>query len=352
MNSCTKRLKKLDITKSGSSSWRAPSNIALVKYWGKKEVQIPCNPSVSFTLKNCFSETSLEWSPKEEGSLTYEFMFEGQSKKSFHSKLDQFFEKIIDYIPELNHYHFIINSKNSFPHSAGIASSASAMAALALNLVSFERSLGLDLNEEEFIQRSSFLARIGSGSASRSLFAEVACWGDHPTFGNDHYALSFSNELHSNFKNYRDSIVIVDDQEKAVSSRVGHALMNNHPFANERFTQAHANYSLCLSALKSGDTNSFIKIVEAEALSLHAMMMTSSESYMLMRPGTLQIIEEVRKFREQTSIPICFTLDAGPNVHILYPSDNLDVVMKWFNDKVKNFKVIHDELGNGPEMIQ
>ncbi|MCP4913016.1 MAG: diphosphomevalonate decarboxylase [Oligoflexia bacterium] len=349
MSSCTKRLKKLSLDSIGQASWQAPSNIALVKYWGKKEVQIPCNPSVSFTLKNCHTKTSIEWKPRKAtiDNFQYSFLFEGKEAPDFHSKIDQFFEKLIEFIPELHSYEFKISSENSFPHSAGIASSASAMAALSLCLVSFEREMGLDLSEDQFYNRASFFARLGSGSACRSLYPEVACWGESEVIGNDLFALPFSQQLNEVFRNYQDSVVIVDSGVKSVSSRAGHALMNDHPFAMTRFEQASLNYRKCLEILKVGDLNSFINLVENEALTLHAMMMTSRENYMLMKPGTLEVIEKLRLYRSESNIPLCFTLDAGPNVHILYPKKHEEAVKKWISENI-SFKVIHDELGEGP----
>lgn len=349
MSSCTKRLKKLSTNSHGATTWKAPSNIALVKYWGKKDIQIPCNPSVSFTLKNCYTKTSLKWeaSSSDEKGFQYTFLFEGEETPSFHGKIDQFFEKLMDYIPEIKDYRFEISSENSFPHSAGIASSASAMAALSLCLVSFERDMGLDLTEDQFFNRASFFARLGSGSACRSLYPEVACWGESEVIGNNLFALPLAQKLNEIFKNYQDSVVIVDSGVKSVSSRAGHALMNDHPFAMTRFEQASLNYRKCLEILEKGDLESFIGLVENEALTLHAMMMTSKENYMLMKPGTLDVIEKLRLFRSETNIPVCFTLDAGPNVHILYPKRNEEAVKTWISENI-SFKVIHDELGEGP----
>ena len=115
-------------------SWKAPSNIALVKYWGKLKGQIPANPSVSFTLTNCYTETSVYFEKLENPSkdFQFDFFFEGNPKPSFHPKIVTFFERIYEYQPFLKDYYLRIDSYNSFPHSSGIASSASAMAALAL----------------------------------------------------------------------------------------------------------------------------------------------------------------------------------------------------------------------------
>jgi len=157
----------------GEVTWQAPSNIALVKYWGKKENQVPANPSVSFTLNNCKTTTKLEFQKKSKRSDSFDFelYFEGKKKEDFKPKIQQFFERIENYCPFLKDYIFEIHTENSFPHSSGIASSASGMSALALCIMSLEKQLGSNAlkNEDYFNQKASFLARLGSGSACRSV---------------------------------------------------------------------------------------------------------------------------------------------------------------------------------------
>jgi diphosphomevalonate decarboxylase len=146
----------------GNFQWSAPSNIALVKYWGKKENQIPANPSVSFTLKNCKTITKLAFAKKEkQDKFSFDLFFEGKPKEDFKPKIQKFLERIEIYLPFLKDYHFTIDTENTFPHSSGIASSASGMAALAMNFMSLEKSLNPSMTEEYFFQKASFLARFG-----------------------------------------------------------------------------------------------------------------------------------------------------------------------------------------------
>ena len=256
---------------SFNCKWEAPSNIALIKYWGKSPVQIPMNPSISFTLKNCVTKTDISFEPIKNTSkkVKFEFSYNGESKSDFNSKLEIFFERIINYQPFLINYYLKINSVNNFPHSSGIASSASAMAALSACLIDFENSHNPIVEKQKKI---SFLSRLGSGSACRSVSGPIMTWGKH--------------------------------------SKVP----------------------------KSND-----------------MMMTSNPYFILIKPKTLNIINEIRDFRRKFNIPICFTLDAGANVHLLYPqihkSDVLELIKKNLSIYCNN-SYINDEVGVGIKKIK
>lgn len=349
--------------KKGSFTFSAPSNIALVKYWGKIETngaeQIPANPSISFTLSNCRTITTLEFEPKTNREKpTFDLFFEGKPREDFKPKIAKFLERIQKYCLFLGQFHLIIKTENTFPHSSGIASSASGMAALAVNIMALEKQLYPKISEDYFYAKASFLARLGSGSACRSIKNSMVIWGKHNDFkeSSDLYGTIFPDAIHSNFDNYQDTILLVDKGEKQVSSTIGHNLMHDHPFANERFQQAHKNLSKLKEILKSGDLNSFTQLVESEALTLHAMMMTSMPYFILIKPNTLEIINAIWNFRKVTNIPICFTLDAGANVHILYPKNVKTEVLKFIlSDLIgycKNGEYICDALGFGIQQIK
>lgn len=347
-----------DVIEKGSFQWSAPSNIALVKYWGKKENQIPANPSISFTLNHCKTITQLGFDKKQnDGTFSFDLLFEGQPKEDFKPKIQKFFERIFEYCPYLKDFHFTIDTRNTFPHSSGIASSASGMAALAMNIMSLEKALNPTMTDEYFHQKASFLARLGSGSACRSIKGQVVVWGNHAEIkgSSNLFGVEFPSVLHVNFKNYQDTVLLVDKGEKQVSSTVGHDLMHNHPFAERRFEQAHTNLSKIKSVLTSGDLEAFIKIVESEALTLHAMMMTSMPYFILMKPNTLEIINKIWNFRNETQIPVCFTLDAGANVHVLYPENNKEIILQFIKNELvgycQNGQYICDQIGIGAQAI-
>jgi diphosphomevalonate decarboxylase len=338
----------------GSFSWSAPSNIALVKYWGKKENQIPANPSVSFTLNNCKTMTTLVFDKKQnDGNFSFDLLFEGKPKEDFKPKIQKFLERVAIYLPFLKEYHLTIDTQNTFPHSSGIASSASGMAALAMNFMSLEKALNPKMSEDYFYSKASFLARLGSGSACRSVKGQIVVWGNQANIkgSSDLCGVEYPYAIHDTFKNFQDTILLVDKGEKQVSSTVGHDLMHNHPFAERRFAQAHENLDKLIPVFENGNLEEFIKIVESEALTLHAMMMTSMPYFILMKPNTLQIINAIWKFRNETKIPVCFTLDAGANVHVLYPNVVKEKVLQFIKaelvDYCQNGQYLCDEIGNG-----
>ena len=333
-----KYIKSID---TGSVTWKSPSNIALIKYWGKKEDQIPQNPSISFTLDTCTTVTKLTYKKRAEkdSNFSFDLYFEGKQKDDFKPKINTFLQRIENYLPFLKDYHFTIETSNSFPHSSGIASSASGLSALALCLMSLEKELHPAMTEEDFTKKASFLARLGSGSASRSIEGDLVVWGKHEdTVGsNDLFAIKYPYKVHEVFENFQDTILLVDKGEKQVSSTIGHNLMHNHPFATQRFAQAHENLTKIQSVLADGNLQAFIEIVESEALTLHAMMMTSMPYFILMKPNTLEIINRIWKFRQESGTHICFTLDAGANVHVLYPENEKEEIYAFIQKELVKF---------------
>ena len=333
-----------NITTKTSFTWKAPSNIALVKYWGKTEPQIPKNASISFTLTNSHSITTIDFTPKSKtgnnNEIQFDLFFEGKKKEDFKPKITKFFQRIKEYCPYLLVYDMVIHSENSFPHSSGIASSASGMSAIAMCLVSLEKSLSrVELTDDFIRKKASFLARLGSGSASRSIEGPLVVWGQHPNIkgSSDLYGVPFPYEVHEVFKNYHDAILLVDKGEKQVSSSVGHDLMHNHPFASQRFDQANENLATISEILQNGEIDSFINLVESEALSLHAMMLTSNPYFILMKPNTLEIINSIWRYRSNTGSKVCFTLDAGANVHVLYPANESKNILQFIDNELSKF---------------
>ena len=353
----------------GKVGWQSPSNIALVKYWGKKGKQIPQNPSISFTLSECCSETFISFEKADR--LDFRFFFEGKENPAFGAKIEKFLIDYQAFFPFINQLALTVESRNTFPHSSGIASSASSMSAFVMGMVEIESLLvGLSTGSRALVdsvpepvegpinmQKASYFSRLASGSAARSVFPAMALWGKTEAYegSSDEYAVSLSEYIHPVFKTYRDSILIVSGETKSVSSRAGHALMEGNPYASARYAQANENIKNLLAALKSGDLDTFINITESEALQLHALMMCSNPSFILIKPNTLNIINEIKGFREETKIPLCFTLDAGPNVHLLYPESEAEKVVHFIKDNLAAYcvdnKWIADHVGDGPKKL-
>lgn len=324
---------------------RSPSNIAIVKYWGKHGNQLPNNPSISFTLSNCFTETKVTYKEASHDDISMEFYFEGKENSAFKSKIEKFLDANEQYFTFLKGLDLKIESYNSFPHSSGIASSASSMSALIMCLLEIKYK-----DSEIDLQEASFLSRLASGSAARSVYPLMTLWGETPSLSNssDEYAIPIGDMIHPVFKTYHDTILIVSSKEKSVSSRAGHSLMDNHPMAEMRYATARKNTEDLLTILKQGDLEGFIRIAEEEANQLHDLMATSTPSYTLKEPNTINIINKILEFRKETGLPVCYTLDAGPNVHLLYPDSCAEQVHTFIEEVLKDYcfenKYINDKV--------
>ena len=342
-----------------SATWTCPSNIALVKYWGKKEggIQLPANPSISFTLSDLYAKTTISLPHGNvSGKPAFSFLLDGKPQVSFHPKIEQFLSRIWNDFSVVREYHLHIESSNNFPHGTGIASSAAGFGALALCICDLQEQVsGHKL--EDFYTQASTIARLGSGSACRSVFDGPAVWGETPASegSSDYFAVPFSGVLHETFQEFCDAVLIIDESEKKVSSTEGHSLLVNNPYAQARYQVAAENLNRIADAMTKGNMRSFISIVESEAMQLHAMMMASSPGYILMRPNTLAVIEAVWNFREQHALPLMFTLDAGANVHLLFPKLYKEQIVNFIQSDLlsicKNGLYLCSDIGKGPEKL-
>jgi len=347
-------------TKAGEISWRSPSNLALIKYWGKYGNQIPRNPSVSFTLEQAFTDLTIEWNPgqRAERTINVELYLDMFRHEVFEERIKKKLAGLTDIFPFLHQLDLVIHTSNSFPHSSGIASSASSMSALALCLCSMEHEFFGTLDDDHlFEQKASYVARLASGSASRSIFGTAAVWGETPVVpeSSDLYAVPVEHKIHPVFKDFHNAILIVSSGEKKVSSSEGHALMNENPYAEARYNQARQRFAQMMSALESGDVERVGTLAEQEAMTLHALMMASNPSYTLMEPASLEMIKQIRAFRLDTGIQAYFSLDAGPNIHLLYPAADKEKVSEFVITQLapmcQNGLFIDDKVGSGPEQL-
>ena len=336
--------------------WECPSNIALVKYWGKKPEQLPLNPSLSFCLKKARTRTGIQLLPGFRRKLN--FLYEGKPSP-FARRVEHYLDLLSIEMPWINDYSFSIESENTFPHSAGIASSASAFGALGLCLADLDRQLnGIPVSQEQFLHHASRLARLGSGSACRSAYPGFVWWGKSAALkgSTDCYAIPLNPQVHPDYLNLRDAVLLVDSGAKKVSSSAGHELMNDHPYRKARISQGNVNAEALLRLLKAPDYKQFFEVVENEALSLHALMMSSTPSFLLLKPDSLVVIEKIRDFREQSGLPIGFTIDAGPNIHFLYMEKDKEEVHHFIETELisllKDGGWLDDCIGEGPVKVE
>lgn len=335
-----------------SISASCPSNIALIKYWGKYANQIPANPSISYTLNHCRTNTSIEFLANEKFSV--QTFLAGNEEAKFAEKIEKYFTSIEKYLPWILQGSYIIKTENTFPHSSGIASSASGFGAIAKCLMDLDQMFSIKdessiINQPSsfMIKKASFLARLGSGSACRSLYNGLVVWGETPEVegSSDLFAVKYpDSEIHEIFKNFNDWVLLIHEGEKSVSSTVGHGLMNSNPYAERRFAEARENFVPMKEILKSGDLEKFITLVEHEALTLHAMMMISEPAFILMKTGTMEVIQKIWKFRKETNLPLFFTLDAGANVHLLFPTEKFEIRDSRFEEKESQISNIKHQI--------
>ncbi len=356
----------------GEIIWQVPSNLALVKYWGKKGDQLPANPSLSLTLRESVTvlEAQFVFDPQRDAcdptsEWTFEFSADPSNNVAFGKKTFRHLEAMANYYPFLTRTKLSLKSHNTFPHSAGIASSASASlstALLAEGLATILRCENLEsaITDPMSLQRASYLARLGSGSATRSAFPIGALWGEwkNSLSSSDEWGIGVADEL-PYLKTLEDMILVVDHNKKKISSRVGHELMDCHPYRQERYVRASARLHSLWLAIASGETaedfHGMGSIIEAEALDLHALMMSSSPPVVLMCPETLAIILALWQWRAESKVPVYFTLDAGPNIHLLYPKSVASALPQFKQVlKDKNLlpqQIIKDGAGQGPRLL-
>lgn len=335
--------------------WKSPSNIALVKYWGKRTGQLPANPSLSMTLSRALTTTETEVH-RTSGAAEL-VSLNGDPQHPFLLKLRPYFHWLMQQMPVLEGYSFSITTENSFPHSTGIASSASGISAFTLCMIDVaSRIAGINMSDKHLLHLASFAARMGSGSACRSVYGGFSVWGENDaiTGSSDLFAIPVNEMVHPDMANLHDAILVVSSKPKSVASSLGHSMMNHHPFAPARFIQAENHLSQSLLALKNGDFELLGRIAEEEALTLHSLIMTSPGGNLLFEPESIALLKKIRQARS-TGLPLFYTLDAGPNVHLLYPANAAVNVESFINAELLPFceegKVIFDKRGEGPQKI-
>jgi diphosphomevalonate decarboxylase len=316
-------------TPSGTATAFANANIAFIKYWGNREnaLRLPANGSISMNLEGLYTRTTVSF----QHSLPYDELIvngrelAGPSLERVSCMLD-----LIREMARMDQQAEVV-SENNFPSGAGIASSAAAFAALAL---AGSKAAGLRLSEPEL----SRLARRGSGSACRSVPGGFVEWfmGEKDE---DSYAASIAPADHWNLV---DCVALISESHKKVGSTEGHAIAASSPLQQARLADTPRRLDLCRKAVLERDFDLLAGIVELDSDMMHAVMMTSSPALHYWTAASVEAMSAVRGWRHE-GLPVCYTVDAGPNVHVLCPENALPEVRARLGTlpAVKNVLVAH-----------
>ena len=308
----------------------AGANIAFIKYWGVRdpEFNIPLNDSVSMTLDAARTTTEVEFSPRLDAD---ELTINGQpASPAARARVSRHLDLLRERagVP----WRARVDSWNTFPMGAGLASSAAAFAALTAAAAA---ALGLRLSEREL----SRLARRGSGSAARSIYGGYVWW--HA--GHDD-ASSFAEPLAPpEHWNLRDIVAVVAEEEKAVSSAEGHRLAHTSPFLEARLAQVERLLARVRRAIQQRDLTLLGPCLEADALAMHFVMMSSTPPLFYWAPETVALIKAVHAWRDG-GLPVYFTIDAGPNVHLICEVADAERVIA----RVRALSYVRDIIVAGP----
>ena len=285
----------------------ACANIAFIKYWGNRDqtLRLPVNGSISMNLDGLYARTTVTFS----ASLHADSLF--LTDHPIHGPGLERVSSILELVRGLAGFdlHAEVRSENNFPSGAGIASSAAAFAALAL---AASKAASLELDEAQL----SRLARRGSGSASRSIPGGFVEW-QAGTSDEDSYAFSIASPEHWDLV---DCVAVVSRGHKKTGSSEGHALAPTSPLQEARVTDAPRRLDLCRRAVLDRDFDALATIVELDSDMMHAVMMTSTPGLFYWQPASVAVMEAVRNWRAD-GLPVFYTVDAGPNIHVLCPRE-------------------------------
>ncbi len=285
----------------------AHPNIAFIKYWGNvnNALRLPSNGSISMNLGSLKTTTSVEFQDDlvEDRLILNKMELIGNAQKRVALFLDR--------VRELSGVkaRALVTSENDFPTGAGIASSAAGFAALAL---AGSKAAGLNLSTKDL----SRLARFGSGSASRSVPDGFVEWLPG-TSDEDSYAVSIAPSTHWKLV---DCIAVIESAHKTTGSTEGHSVAPTSLFQEARVADAPRRLNICRKAIREKDISALAEIVELDSNMMHAVMMTSTPPLLYWEPASILIMKNVIEWRK-SGLPVCYTLDAGPNVHVLCPEE-------------------------------
>jgi diphosphomevalonate decarboxylase len=326
----------------------APSNIAFIKYWGKRDanLQWPANDSLSMTLANTNSTTTAHVINGDLDQIHLNGNKLGLTDGS-HGKIVRhldFLRSKLGFTARL-----LIDSSNNFPSDCGIASSASGFAALTIASIGAWTESGSldDLSAKEFsAERLANLARMGSGSAGRSLMGGFVKWHG----GNAPDQQHFSSLTETKPWDLADIIVVVSKQKKPVSSTDAHKAAWTSLLFEPRLATIETRMKLVTQAIQDQDLKALGPLLETEALEMHGVIMSARPAVCYMTGATSSLLAWVRQERTREDFPAWFTLDAGPNVHLICERQDADRLAQILKNEFNDYEVIVDHRGAGPHL--
>ena len=329
---------------------QAPANIAFVKYWGARDLEraLPNNPSISMTLANCVSRSTVELLPDGQADQVLLAGDSGELSLAPASFADRVCQHLRTLRAETgSQAGFRVATKNSFPTGAGIASSASGFAALTLAVTS---ALGLELSEAEL---SILARRSGSGSAARSMvggYVELPTGVSGDSDGPDEGSLSFSIQLAgADHWELRDVVAIVETGPKRVSSLEGHRRSLTSPYYQTRQELLPQRLQIVRQAIAERSFSALGPVLEEEAIDLHLIAMSSRPPVFYWKPATIALLSTVRALREE-GLPAYATMDAGANVHVICEPEFEPEIARRLMAVRGVRRIIRDRVGPGPQL--
>ena len=319
-----------------SSTALAHPNIAFIKYWGNRDasLRLPQNGSISMNLAGLQTHTRVSFNSdyQQDRFILNNSIQSGTSLTRVSDFLD-----LVRSMAGKN-WKAEVDSANNFPTGAGIASSAAAFAALAMAATN---ALGLDLNEHQL----SALARRGSGSACRSIPAGFVEWLPGKS-DSDSYAISLAGSEHWQLV---DCIAVLKDTHKLTGSSEGHSLADTSPLQKARVAGVGDRLERCRDAIHTRDFEALASVVELDSNLMHAVMMTSTPVLLYWEPASITIMKAVPEWRK-AGIAACYTLDAGPNVHVICTAASAAEVQKRLGEIPEVLTVRTSTVGGGAHL--
>ena len=329
---------------------RSTPNIALIKYWGNRnnEFRLPAADSLSMTLNQPHVEITVDHSDElsvQSFTMGNEREINGKHLDRFQNVINlakRYFEKLgtSDAIPG----NLSIEINSHIPPAVGLASSAAVFSCLAKAIQGLVTE-NIELNDEQ----TSIIGRLGSGSAARSIFGGFSTLdaGEGDDIGS-----SISRQIaDENHWSLHDIVIIPSHKEKKVGSTEGHAIANTSPHFADRIEAINSRRQKdCIDAILEKDFEKLQEVSEEDSLDMHHVMETSTPSLKYLSDETHRIIKEVESLRESEHLPVLYTMDAGPTVHLICTDEAQSAIREYANSQTA-CTIFEAQVGPGAKLL-